>query len=117
MTTPYPSRGQSSLGWKVDWSSPAVYCIANAFGNDVSENELKLYLAIKKIRDIVCVEVNRTRVILHLRLDAETIEFNDLVTDVRNKGHWGTGDVEVSLKTTADLEKVKPLLERTYMEN
>lgn len=89
----------------------------NAFGNDISENELKLYLAIKKTRNIVCVEVNRTRVILRLRLDADTVEFNDLVTDARNKGHWGTGDVEVSLKTTADLEKVKPLLERAYMEN
>lgn len=89
----------------------------NAFGNDVSENELKLYLAIKKARNIVCVEVNKTRVILHLHLDADTVEYDDLVVDAREKGHWGTGDVEISLKSMSDLEKVKPLLERAYMEN
>lgn len=89
----------------------------DTFGNDVSENELKLYLAIKKARNIVCVEVNKTRVILHLHLDADTVDFDELVIDARGKGHWGTGDVEVSLKTMAELEKVKPLLERAYMEN
>lgn len=88
-----------------------------AFGNDISENELKLYLAIKKARNIVCIEVNKTRVILHLQLDADTVDFDDLVSDARNKGHWGTGDVEVSLKAIDDLEKIKPLLERAYMEN
>ena len=38
-----------------------------SFGDDVSENELKLYLAIKKVRNIVCIEVNQKRVILHWR--------------------------------------------------
>lgn len=86
-------------------------------GDDVSLNELKLYLAIKKARNIVCVEVNKTRVILHLRLDPDTVVLNEIVTDFRNKGHWGTGDLEVSLKTMDDLESVKPLLDRAYLEN
>lgn len=86
-------------------------------GPDVSENELKLYLAIKKARNIVCISVNRTRVTLHLNLDADTVEFNEVVSDVRNKGHWGTGDVEVSLRTMEELQGVKPLLERAYLEN
>lgn len=34
-----------------------------SLGNDVSENVLKQYLAIKKARNVVCVEVNKTRVI------------------------------------------------------
>lgn len=88
-----------------------------SFGNDVLENELKLYLAIKKARNIVCVEVNKTRVILHLQLDPDTIEETELVCDARNKGHWGTGEVEISLKTLEELESVKPLLERAYLEN
>lgn len=86
-------------------------------GDDVSLNELKLYLAIKKIRNIVCVEVNRTRVILHLRLNPDTVDLNEIVTDARSKGHWGTGDLEVSLKTMVDLGSVKPLLDRAYLEN
>lgn len=88
-----------------------------ALGNDVSENALKLYLAIKKARNIVCVEVNRTRVILHLHLNPDTVELSDIVIDARKKGHWGTGDLECSLHTMEELESVKPLLERAYLEN
>lgn len=58
-----------------------------ALGNDVSENALKLYLAIKKARNIVCVEVNRTRVILRLNLDSDTVELSGIVIDARKKGH------------------------------
>lgn len=86
-------------------------------GDDVSESVLKLYLAIKKVRNIVCVEVNNSRVILHLHLDPDTVELNDYVIDARNKGHWGTGDLEISLKTMDELEAVKPLLDRAYLEN
>lgn len=86
-------------------------------GSDVSENELKQYLAIKKARNIVCISVNKTRVTLHLNLDPDAVELNGLVSDARGKGHWGTGDVEVSLKTLDQLQQVKPLLERAYLEN
>ena len=58
-----------------------------ALGNDVSENALKLYLAIKKARNIVCVEVNRTRVILRLNLDPDTVELSGIVIDARKKDH------------------------------
>ncbi len=32
-------------------------------------------------------------------------------------GHWGTGDLELTLHTPADLEKAKPLIERAYSES
>ena len=86
-------------------------------GDDVTESVLKQYLAIKKVRNIVCVEVNGTRVILHLRLDPDTVELGGCVVDARNKGHWGTGDLEVSLRTMGELDSVKPLLDRAYLEN
>lgn len=86
-------------------------------GDDVSESVLKQYLAIKKMRNIVCVEVNGTRVILHLRLIPDTVRLGGCVVDARNKGHWGTGDLEVSLKAMGELDSVKPLLDRAYLEN
>lgn len=88
-----------------------------SFGDDVSENELKLYLAIKKVRNIVCIEVNQKRVILHLALDASTVAETSLVRNCSGKGHWGTGDIEVGLTSLDELEEVKPLLERAYLEN
>lgn len=58
-----------------------------ALGNDVPANVLKLHLAIKKARNIACVEVNRTRVILRLNLDPDTVELFGIVIDARKKGH------------------------------
>ena len=86
-------------------------------GDDVSENELKLYLAIKKVCNIVCVEVNRTRVILHIHLDPDTVKLGDIVIDAREKGHGGTGDLECSIRIMDELDSVKPLLDRAYLEN
>jgi len=34
--------------------------------------------------------------------------------DVRNIGHYGTGDLEISIKTDDDIEKAKPLLIMSY---
>ena len=34
--------------------------------------------------------------------------------DVREIGHWGKGDLEITLRTSADLERTKPLLVRSY---
>ena len=87
-------------------------------GDDVSESRLKLYSAFKKIKNITCVEIFKDTLLLHIRLDAKTVTFEDgFSRDVTGIGHWGTGDVEVSLKNSADLEKVKALIERAYNEN
>ena len=37
--------------------------------------------------------------------------------DVREVGHWGTGDLEVVLRIPADFIKAKALIERAYQEN
>jgi predicted transport protein len=34
--------------------------------------------------------------------------------DVREVGHFGTGDLEVRLDSIDDLERAKPLIERSY---
>jgi predicted transport protein len=37
--------------------------------------------------------------------------------DVRNVGHWGTGDLEVTIACVADFERAKPLLLQSYEAN
>ena len=89
-----------------------------SLGDDVSENQLKLYVAFKKVRNIVCVEVYQSNVLLHLRLNPDSVDLQQGFTeDVRNKGHWGTGDLRVYLKSVEDFEKAKPLIDRAYNEN
>lgn len=89
-----------------------------SLGDDISENSLKLYTAFKKIKNFVCVEVFGNRLLLHLRLDVTTIDYEEGFTrDTSQIGHWATGDVEVVIRSKADFEKAKPLIDRAYNEN
>lgn len=89
-----------------------------SLGDDISENQLKLYVAFKKVRNIVCVEVYQSCVLLHLRLNPDTVDLIPGFTEnVRNKGHWGTGDLEIHIKSIDDFENAKLLIDRAYNEN
>ncbi len=87
-------------------------------GDDISENSLKLYTAFKKIKNFVCVEIFNNRLLLHLRLDVTTVDYEEGFTrDTSQIGHWATGDVEVLIHNKTDFEKAKPLIDRAYNEN
>ncbi len=89
-----------------------------ALGDDVTENKLKLYSAFKKIKNIVCVEVRMKSIMLYLRLNPEEITLeNGFTRDVSEIGHWGTGDLEVTIKDTQDFEKAKEYIDRAYEMN
>ena len=36
---------------------------------------------------------------------------------MRGIGHWGTGDLELTIKNLEDLEKAKPLIVRSHEGN
>lgn len=91
-----------------------------SLGDDVAENQLKLYTAFKKIRNIVCVEIRQKSILLFLRLNPDEFlaeQEKGLVRDVRNIGHWGTGDLEVTLRSAKDFEQIKYLIDQSYSEN
>ncbi|HJT34067.1 MAG TPA: DUF5655 domain-containing protein [Pirellulales bacterium] len=87
------------------------------FGDDVQVKTLKLYIALKRIKNFASVEVqaNQDRLVAYVKVDPDTITLeNGFTRDVRAIGHWGTGDLEITLRRIEDLEKSKPLLERSY---
>lgn len=87
-------------------------------GDDISENQLKLYVAFKKSKNVVCAEVYHSSIFLQLKLDPDTVELvPGFIEDYRNKGHWGTGDLRIVIKNQDDFEKAKPLIDRAYNEN
>lgn len=89
-----------------------------SLGDDITENQLKLYVAFKKINNIICAEIYQSKILLHLRLNPETVELkHGFVRDVRNVGHFGTGDLEITVKSEEDFEKIKELVDRAYGEN
>ena len=89
-----------------------------SLGDDIAENQLKLYVAFKKAKNFVCIEVYQSSLLLHLKLNPDTVELvPGFVEDVRTKGHWGTGDLRVIIKSTEDFEKAQHLIDRAYSEN
>ncbi len=75
----------------------------------------KFYVAYKTSQNIVCMEVKQQRVILYLKVDPKAVAGpNGVSRDVSNVGHYGTGDLEVSVKGISDLEAVKPFIQMAY---
>ncbi len=89
-----------------------------SLGDDIASNQLKLYLAYKKVQNMVCIEIYSKQIILFLKLNPETVVLESGFTrDMRGVGHYGTGDLQVVIKNASDFEKAKPLIERTYNES
>jgi predicted transport protein len=77
----------------------------------------KLYLAYKISQNIACMEIQKQRVLLFVKLDPKKVAVTKNITrDVTSIGHFGTGSLELSVRTSQDLDLVKPLLEQAYQK-
>lgn len=86
-----------------------------SLGDDVQRKELKLYIAFKRLKNFATVVPQKGRLLLYLHLDVDQIPPPPGIgRDVRHQGHWGTGDMELSLTKPADLDFVKPLILQAY---
>lgn len=86
-----------------------------SLGDDIQRKDLKLYIAFKRLKNFATVCFTNHKVVVYLKLNPDEIEIVEGFTrDVREIGHWGTGDTEVWLKDLADLERAKPLILRAY---
>jgi predicted transport protein len=86
-------------------------------GDDVQVKVLKPYIAFKRLKNFASVEVRpgANQLLVFVKVDPDTVELEPGFTrDVRNIGHRGTGDLEITLRTQADLEKATPLLAKSY---
>ncbi|NOY00573.1 MAG: DUF91 domain-containing protein [Verrucomicrobia bacterium] len=88
-----------------------------SLGDDVQFKPLQFYFAFKRIKNFACVEVKtqNRNLIAHVKINPDSIELKEGFTrDVRQVGHYGTGDLEITIRNQADFEKAKPLFERSY---
>jgi predicted transport protein len=91
-----------------------------ALGDDIQTKQLKYYIAFRRLKNFACVEVRpQTETILaYLKLDPKSVGLEpEFTRDVQSIGHYGTGDLEIRIRTDADLEKAKPLIAKSYEEN
>lgn len=81
----------------------------------MEEAPKKLYVAYKMSQNIECVEIQHKQVVLFLKLDPKSISGPPTISrDVTSIGHFGTGDMEITLKSLGDLEIAKPFIEKAH---
>jgi predicted transport protein len=112
------------IGYRIANAPPAVrdiYEALSAFlsglGEDVQIKELKYYIAFKRIKNFACVEVfpQAKVVTAYLKLDPDAVVLEaGFMRDVRKIGHFGTGDLEISMRNLDDFVKAQPFLQRAY---
>ncbi len=83
----------------------------------IEEVPKKNYIAYKITQNIVCMEIQTHRVLLYLKLNPKQIANPpEISRDMTGKGHYGTGDFEISIKSMVDFEAAKPFIEMAYQK-
>ena len=81
------------------------YACIECLGDDVQKKTLKYYIAFKRIKNFACVElhIQNGNISLYLKIDPSSIQLEEGFTrDVSNIGHFGTGNLEVTIRNDAD---------------
>jgi len=89
-------------------------------GDDVTKKVTRFYLAYRRIKNFACVEVRPTlnQLKIFLKIDPDTVDLAEgFARDVRKIGHFGTGDLELTIGSHDDFERAKPLILRSYEES
>lgn len=77
----------------------------------IEESPKKLYVAYKTSQNFVCVQLYKNKICLYLKLNpAEIVPLAKQARDVRDIGHFGTGDLELTIKSDQDFEETKHLI-------
>ena len=93
---------------------------ALSLGDDVVKNERSLYFAFRRLKNFACVEVHPTskNLLVYLKLPPAQVELVEgFSRDVSKIGHFGTGDLELRISSTANWPLVEELTRRAYAVN
>lgn len=83
----------------------------------IEEAPKKFYVAYRITQNILCVEVRRQKLLLFVKLDPKKHTGpKGISRDVSRIGHFGTGDLEITVRSLADLELAKPFLRLAYAQ-
>jgi predicted transport protein len=86
-----------------------------SLGDDVQRKELKLYVAFKRLKNFASIVPQKAKLLLFLSVNPDLVQpLPPNARDGRTFGHWGTGDLELSITSIADFEAAKSLLMLAY---
>jgi predicted transport protein len=120
-----PGHGGSDYLDRLQKATPAIRdrfeslrAFLLALGDDVQMKTQKFYLAFKRIKNFACVEIGTDKLTVYVKVSPDSVpSASGFLRDVRTIGHYGTGDLEITVRTTDDLERAKPLIVKSYEAN
>ena len=88
-----------------------------SLSDEVSELILKQYIAYKKINNFVTVNMTNEKIQIYLSLNPDKIEIKDNMRDMRDIGHFGTGDVEILIRNEKELQQAVKYIEKSFNQS
>lgn len=95
----------------------AVAAYLEAEGDDVQVKTTDFYIAFRRLKNFACVELRNqlSKLLIFVRINPDTVTLEPGFTrDVRGIGHFGTGDLEITIQSMTDFNKAKPLFDAAY---
>jgi len=108
----------SSEKIKILYESLKTYI--SSLGDDIQQKTLKFYFAFKRISNFCCIEIHphENKIVVFAKLNPSDITLEKNFTrDVSKIGHYGTGNLEITIRSESDFEKSKPLIKQSYEIN
>lgn len=90
-----------------------------ALGDDVQLSTMKQYFAFKRIKNFACVEIHpqTKKLLVYVKVKLDKLDLGKhegFLRDVHNIGHFGTGDLEITIKSASDFERSKLYIMSSY---
>lgn len=83
--------------------------------DSIEETPKKFYIAYKTSQNFVCMEIQKNKILLFLKIKPGNLgTLPDNCRDVSEIGHYGTGDLEVTVNEQSQLETAKELIVIAY---
>lgn len=98
----------------------SLKAFAEAPGDEVRVKTLKHYIAFQRIKNFAAVEIHPQdkTINVFVKADFDQVRLEEgLTCDVRKIGHFGTGGLEITIRSDEDLERAKPLIVKSCEAN
>ncbi|MFN5134154.1 MAG: DUF5655 domain-containing protein, partial [Chitinophagaceae bacterium] len=83
--------------------------------SSIEETPKKNYIAYKTSQNFACLQTYKKKLTLYLKLNPDEVNPMPIQgRDVREIGHFGTGDFELTIKDLNDFEETKYLINEAY---
>lgn len=80
----------------------------------IEEAPKKFYIAYKVSQNFICLELQKNRIIIYLKIEPGKMQMPKNARDVSKIGHYGTGDFELSITNENELENAKEYILKSY---